>query len=368
MAESSIWWTTDGTGDGVGGGYTQAQLIKFFSALFVSDDTDEGVAMGYSNELAVSGAATPVSVAAGAALCYGFGYFSTAAENVAVPTPAGNTRIDRIVLQADWTAQTVRIARIAGVEGAGTPPALTQTDGTKWEISLAQASITTGGVITLTDEREWLHPNIEIETAMIEAGAVTATEIADDAVDSQHYVNGSIDTVHVGDSQITPIKIPDRTRTKFVPATHGYNVTDIADIDRDAVQLHTSLKNVIGYNCPDSKACIVYGLFRVPEDFASAMTVQAVVVPQASGNIYGDTLMEWSADNEAWGGETASSGSTAHAIVDEQHEELAAVSLANVALGDIVQCYYNRLANLGSDTIGAAVITVGFLVSYTADS
>ena len=151
------------------------------------------------------------------------------------------------MLQVDWTAQTVRVARIAGTEGSGAAPALTQGDGTTWEVPLCQASITTGGTITVTDQRVFLHPNIEVDTAMLEDAAVTAAKLATDAVetakiknanvtaaklatdavetakikaanvtlakmaansvDSDQYVDGSVDTVHVGDLQITTAKL-----------------------------------------------------------------------------------------------------------------------------------------------------------------
>jgi hypothetical protein len=82
-------------------------------------------------------------------------YENTASVDFAVVSPVGDTRIDRIVVRADWAAQTVRLAVLTGDEG-GSAPALTQDAGTTWEIPLAQASVTTAGAITLTDEREYL--------------------------------------------------------------------------------------------------------------------------------------------------------------------------------------------------------------------
>lgn len=160
MAESSIFWTTNGTGDG-GANYTESQLVAWLRRTFIRDVTTQGVLAGYANGLAVSGTATPVSVATGAGMVYGFPYESTGVETVTIPTPSVSTRIDRIVLRASWAAQTVRIARVAGVEG-GSAPALTQTAGTTWEISLAQLSVTTGGVITVTDQRSYCHFNTTI--------------------------------------------------------------------------------------------------------------------------------------------------------------------------------------------------------------
>lgn len=98
--------------------------------------------------LIVSGAASPLSVGPGRALVRGSQYESDAIESVVIPTPAGATRIDRIVLRKDWALQTVRITRIAGVEGGGAP-AIVRTDGLTWDIILAQVTITTAGVITL---------------------------------------------------------------------------------------------------------------------------------------------------------------------------------------------------------------------------
>jgi hypothetical protein len=130
-----------------------------YRTLFTRDRANQCVLAGHRNELAVTGAASPVSVAAGGALVDGKFYDSDAAETVVIPTPAGATRIDRIVLRKDFSAQTVRITRVAGSEGGGAP-AITQVDGTTWDVSLAQCSITTGGTITVTDERQFTTASI----------------------------------------------------------------------------------------------------------------------------------------------------------------------------------------------------------------
>ncbi len=183
MAESSRFWTTSGTGDGPGGGYSAANFNEFVRQAFMTDPTTEGVLRGIGGNLAVSGASSPVAVASGSALVYGFFYASDASVNVTIPTPTTSTRIDRIVLRVSWAAQTVRIVRIAGTEGGGAP-ALTQTANTTWDIPLAQVSITTGGVITLTDQRtyikapgvyQWLQAALTINGALTVNGAATAT-------------------------------------------------------------------------------------------------------------------------------------------------------------------------------------------------
>jgi hypothetical protein len=55
------------------------------------------------------------------------------------------------------------------------------------------------GVVTIA--------NNAVETAMINADAVTGAKIADDAINSEHYTDGSIDTAHIADLQVTTAKI-----------------------------------------------------------------------------------------------------------------------------------------------------------------
>ncbi len=147
MAEGSRFWTTNNTGDGPTGGYSAANFNQFVREAFLTNPASEGVLRGIGSNLAVSGASSPVAVAAGSAIVYGFFYFNDASLNVTIPTPTTATRIDRIVLRVSWAAQTVRVTRIAGTEGAGAP-ALVQTANTTWDIPLAQVSITTGGAHT----------------------------------------------------------------------------------------------------------------------------------------------------------------------------------------------------------------------------
>jgi len=51
-----------------------------------------------------------------------------------------------------------------------------------------------------------------VTTAKINADAVTAAKIADDVIDSEHIVDGSIDTAHIADNQVTLGKLSDGTQ------------------------------------------------------------------------------------------------------------------------------------------------------------
>lgn len=208
MAQGSFLWTTSGTGDGPGGGFTQSHWETIFRKLL-----DEGVLEGIDSELAVSGDASPLSVAAGAAVVDGHVYYNNAAANVAVSTPSIGTTGHRVVIQADWTAQTARIALLSSSDGVATPPAVTQNSGSVYEISLATLTITTGGVITVTDDRSFIHYSTRVSAAMIDDDAVTTAKIADANVTTAKIADLAVQTAKIQNSGITTGKIADANVT-----------------------------------------------------------------------------------------------------------------------------------------------------------
>lgn len=153
MTEKSWYWSGVTTGDATDAPYDDDEFSDIWRKLFQRDRTLQGVIEDYENELAVSNpAGSTIRVATGAALVDGKFYENDANVDTGIATPVSDFQINRFVLRKSWAAQTVRIVNLIGAIG-GAAPALTQTDGVTWEIPLAQASITSGGVITLTDER-----------------------------------------------------------------------------------------------------------------------------------------------------------------------------------------------------------------------
>lgn len=154
MSELSYFWA------GVSVGDAQLNTDDIFTDVFglflTYDRRVDGIVdtghPSYTGGLIVNGGAGSVTLQTGVAMVDGKPYINTAALAIAIPTPAASTRIDRIVLRKDFALQTVRATRIAGVEGAGVPPAIVQIDGTTWDIALAQVSITTAAVISVTYE------------------------------------------------------------------------------------------------------------------------------------------------------------------------------------------------------------------------
>ncbi len=161
MTQRSRFHDGTSTGDATEAPYSAQEFAQVVLGLLAQNNVSPwqrsfvSFGQGYGvGSLLVTGTATPVSIAAGIACVAGMWYELDAATTLAVATPAVNPRRDRVVLRADWSAQTIRLALLAGTEAATpTAPALTQTFGTTWEVSLATVYITTGGVITVTDER-----------------------------------------------------------------------------------------------------------------------------------------------------------------------------------------------------------------------
>ena len=153
MTEESMFWS-DGIGDG--GPYTEDQLRLLFDALAGAEDANRGVLVRQGNELDPSSTGNNnIRVAIGRAVVDGTLYENDAILDIVTVSPAIGTTGRRCVLQKDWAARTVRAAIITSADGVGAIPALTQNDGTLWEISIASFTITTGGVIgALTDTRE----------------------------------------------------------------------------------------------------------------------------------------------------------------------------------------------------------------------
>jgi len=153
------WSTVAALGDGA------TQLSEADSRLFlatwfgVQNPATEGVSKGVGGELAVTGVASPLSVASGSGVCYGLYINDAALATAAIATPAVGTTGGRVVLQTNWGGTggalqaMTRVAVKKSADGVAAIPALTQAVGTTWEISLATFTITTGGVIALTDDR-----------------------------------------------------------------------------------------------------------------------------------------------------------------------------------------------------------------------
>jgi len=209
MAQKSMAWFTDGFDGAVGDGvspYTQeewrAKEYTFFG---------DGVDPNDGGQLEVTGVASPLSMATGRAQVAGFHYWNDAALNLTVATPTTGTTGGRVVLRAEWAGAseaTVRAAVKMSADGTATLPALTQTVLTTYEIGIASFTITTAGVITVTDTR--------VTRPLI-------GELVDDAVTTDKIIDDAVTTDKIADEAVTAAKagagLPVLTRRQGGSAT-----------------------------------------------------------------------------------------------------------------------------------------------------
>ena len=186
MAQQSMFWTTDNTGDGPSSGYSQQRMYDLWASIFVTDEVaSEGVLFGVENDLNITGTSLPLLVEAGSAVAHGFIYENSSSFSVTGSSvPAIDTTGGRINLVVNWTTQTVRVIANQSADGVSALPALTQNAGVEWETPLYTYQVTTGGLVTVTDARTFCHFATRIETGMIENDAVTDIKLNANVADT----------------------------------------------------------------------------------------------------------------------------------------------------------------------------------------
>jgi len=140
----------------------------------------------------------------------------------------------------------------------------------------------------------------------------------------------------------------------FVQCDEGYNVTDAIALVREDR----------GFIMPDAKDCVGYGKFLVPPDFFSGLTVKAVITPANAGNVYSSNQADYGACAEAYDTHTDAIAAAAVAVTQVQCC-IQEITLANEAIGDIVNLSYVREGTDVLDTIGGEIYLAGWIVEYT---
>ena len=203
----SMLWTTDGTGDGPAGGYSRSRWAELLRSVF-----GNGVLKGEGGELAVTGSASPLTLATGAAIVDGIFGRNPVAEGIAVPTPSVGTTGHRLVLRATWgNTQTLRPALKSNADGVPLStqvPGLQQDSGVLYEVALARFDITTAGVIQgLVNEQGFCHFATYLQADDIPDGAITAAKISGGAIGTSMLADSAVTSAKIADGAITAAKI-----------------------------------------------------------------------------------------------------------------------------------------------------------------
>jgi len=315
MTQGSLPWGGVSIGDAAGGlfpaPYSDDEWSDVWRKLFIGDRAAEGVIAGYSNELEVT---TPgglnYQVDTGAALVDGKFYESNAVESYTFAGAAGE--FERIVLRKDWAAQTVRQVVLGP---AGGVPALTQVDGTTWEIPLATIQ-ENAGALEITDERELICLFKTLRAGM-----------------------------------------------KLGQATCGYNHTTAAKIG------YLSSYPWVG-GLPPTDDCIAYASMMIPDDYKASGKVYAVVVAYNDGDVYVEAAVKGGACGEShalhesylsWHVETLEGSMIDYNCICEMDVSAWAQP------GDFLDCSIYRKGSSPADTNPGPISLVGFLLLYDAE-
>jgi len=321
VSQESIFWPTDGVGDGTATGYTSDQWKWAMRMMWTVDPTTEGVALGFLNDLGVTNpGGVTLRVASGGGVVYGLPYRNTANVDFTLTTPVINTTGWRLVLRADWAAQTVRLVLLESADGVLAAPGVTQTAGVTWEITLATGTITVVPAVAVTDARAYLEPGI----------------------------------------QLGPGRIANRTRRIFVSADTGYNLTDGTDIFQTV--------SPTGLPFPDDKVCHATSFVAVPKDYVPGtdIIITSVVESAASGNLNSALAVSYGLCAGVLS--VTATGNVVDAVILNRFYCVNAYTFTNALPDQLLVVEFARIANVAADTINDSVQFVGWYLDYTADS
>jgi hypothetical protein len=164
MTESSWPWNGTTVGHAATGAYTAPYSAEEYTLVYArngcfvfSGSRGGGVILGHGGGLLATQtapASANVIVPSGVAIVGGLHYYNDTNITIPIaPNTSGYPRLDRIVLRADWSAQTVTVDIIQGTPSASPVlPSLTQTWGTIWEVPLVWIYVANGfSTIETTD-------------------------------------------------------------------------------------------------------------------------------------------------------------------------------------------------------------------------
>jgi len=109
-------------------------------------------------------------------------------------------------------------------------------------------------------------------------------------------------------------------------------------------------------------------VFQVPADFVSLISVHAVVIPAASGNLRHKSDVMFAAAGESYGTHNNAGAYGDEAVVQWRMEELVDISsqFTNLAALDYVGLRFYREGTHANDTVNDSVAFLGFVFKYTA--
>ena len=228
-------------------------------------------------------------------------------------------------------ADDILIKDVGTIGSASTPAAMT---------------IAANGAVTFSAIP--LLPDNTVSTADIQADAITGAKIADDAINSEHYTNGSIDTAHIAADQIVASLIAD-------DAIDSEHYTD-GSIDKE--HLSTGARQeVIAIACGDESTAHATGTAVVTFAMPYAFTLTGVKASVTVAPVGSTMLVDI---NEA--GTTILSTK----LMIDASEKISATAATAAVISDTALAD-NALITIDIDQIGSSTAGAGlkvYLIGY----
>lgn len=123
-------------------GFDNADITEAGFAKLVRVSGELAYKHGVTSGLAVSaaGGTRTVSISAGEGMAPGLWFESTATESLSfAANTGGSNRVDYVVVNVNWSANSATLAVVQG--SSSTPPSLTQTPGSTWQVPLARVTV-----------------------------------------------------------------------------------------------------------------------------------------------------------------------------------------------------------------------------------
>lgn len=174
-----------------------------------------GVPTGFT--ASAGGGTRQVSITTGTAILPGLLAVSDATATATLAANAGSAnRVDYVVLQANWTTNTTSVTVVQG--SSATPPALTQTEGSLWQMPLARVTVRPGVTTLLSSDIVVCKPLSR--TVQAASGSLIA---ANRAYNSGAFTVSSITMPDPG----WPYRVQVSARGRFAGSKSGYGVLSI---------------------------------------------------------------------------------------------------------------------------------------------
>lgn len=345
MTQRSLFW--DGIVLGDSGPYASVNLHDQMLRSITGCTGNKGVLLNWLNGLEVTGGASPVNVASGAALVYGTFFESDSAVSVLVNAPsAGYSRYDVIVVRRSVADQTARIGKVTGNQATDSPviPTLTQDALGIYEIPLATLLIADTGVITITDSREY---------------AIYSTTWPPNLVTGDMIVNGAINADKLTNHNRWKLKgagaiVPD--------ATNPCTGTAGANYDFWAFATGVTNEGWVYFMFPTGvvPGTLAFYLWTVPDVAAAGDVKWDWLGYYGTGTSDGVTLMSTTGSILiAQGG---------RAIANSYRDAFFTITNEAIFAGDIIALQVKRDGGAGADTYGSSARLLGVEMYWTGDT